>query len=121
MNNLYKQYQVNSILTASPAQLTLMLYNGCIRFSNQAIEALEKADYNKANHFNLRVQDIIVELQATLDDKYEISKQLNDLYEIIRELLVEANIKKDKVLLEEVRLLLIEIKDLWQEVMKRTA
>ena len=117
MNNPYTQYQNNSILTASPQKLTLMLYNGAIKFCNQSMEALEKKDMNKCHYYNLRAQDIIVELQATLDEKYEIAKDFDALYTFILELLVDGNIEKSKEKIEQAKELIIEFRDLWETLM----
>ena len=86
VGNPYQAYQNNSIMTAPKEELTLMLYNGAIKFCNQAIEAIHSKDIQKAHLYNIRVQDIITELQSTLDFKYEISKELDSLYFFIREL-----------------------------------
>lgn len=64
MNNPYAKYKSNSISTATPEELTLMLYNGAIKFCNQAAVALEKKDYMKSNKLIQRVQDIIREFQT---------------------------------------------------------
>ena len=50
--NAYAQYQNNKVLAASPAELTLMLYNGAIKFCNIAEAAIEKKDVDKA-HTNI--------------------------------------------------------------------
>lgn len=119
INNKYQQYQNNSVNTASPQELTLMLYNGAIRFCNQTIEAIENNDIEKSNNYNLKVQNIIVELQATLDDKYEIAKQFNMLYEFIKQLLIEGNMHKDKEKIVQAKEFIEEFRDLWKEIMKK--
>ena len=64
--NTINAYQRNAILTASPAELTLMLYDGAIKFCNIAIMAIEKQDMEKA-HVNLKkAQAIISELRVTI-------------------------------------------------------
>lgn len=101
-NKAYAAYANNKIMTASPAELTLMLYDGAIKFCNIAIMAVEKEDIQQA-HTNIRkVERIIEEFQSTLDDKYPVSKDFNNVYTYLHRRLVEANIKKDKEILEEV-------------------
>lgn len=116
--NPYTQYQNNSILTASRGELTLMLYNGAIKFCNIALEALEKKDIQKAHINIIKTQDIIQELQITLDMKYELSDNIDKLYEYIKELLIDANIEKDMQKLIDAKSFITEFRDMWQQVMK---
>lgn len=116
MANTYKNQQ---IMTASPEMLTLMLYNGAIRFVTESIQGIEEGDYSKAHNANLRAQDIIKEFMSTLDMNYDISKNLFSLYEYMNYRLVQANLKKDLVQLEEVKGMLTEFRDTWMEVIKQ--
>ncbi len=118
MNNPYAKYKSNSISTATPEELTLMLYNGAIKFCNQAAVALEKKDYMKSNKLIQRVQDIIREFQITLKPEYEISAQLNDMYDYIMRTLITANIRKDDKKLQEATDLIRNMRDTWKEAMK---
>ena len=115
MANAYKNQQ---ILTAPPEQLTLLLYNGALRFLNESIQALEAGDLPKAHNANLRVQDIVREFMATLDMSYEISKNWAALYEYVVHCLIEGNIKKDIQQLHNARTILEEMRNTWQEAMK---
>ena len=118
MNNPYEAYKNNTVFTATKEELTLMLYDGAVKFCNQAMVALEKKDYGKTNEMMLKVQSIIQEFQLTLDNKYEISTQLNLLYDYLYNRLVEANMKKDLEILTEVRDHLRSLRDTWKEAMK---
>lgn len=117
-NNTVNAYQRNAILTASPAELTLMLYDGAIKFCNIAIMAIEKKDYMKANDNLKRAQAIISELRATLDHKYEVWEDFDRVYEFIYHVLVEANIKKDVELVDIALKHIREMRDTWKEVMR---
>jgi flagellar secretion chaperone FliS len=117
-NNGYNKYQNNAILTASPQELTLMLYNGAIKFCNQAIVSIDKKEMEKTHNYITRVEDIIQEFIITLDDKYPVSKNFKIMYNYINERLIEANVNKDKEVLEEVLGLLRELRDTWKEAMK---
>lgn len=117
-NNAYNQYKENSVYTASPEELTLMLYNGLVKFIMQAQAAVEEKNIMKANNCIIRAQDIIVEFQTTLDMQYEVSKNLMSLYDYIYRRLVQANIKKDKDILEEILGLAKELRDTWSQAMK---
>lgn len=111
-------YKNQQIMTASPQELTLMLYNGAIRFTSESIIALENNDLNKSHTANLRAQDIVREFIYTLDMQYEISQNWAALYEYINYRLTQANIKKDKEMLVEARGLLTELRDAWHQAMK---
>lgn len=121
MSKQLQSYQNNSVNTASGPQLTLMLYNGCIRFINQGIKALEKNDYELKNKQLQKAQDIIRELMITLDPEVEISKQMMSLYDYILHLLQEGNIKNNIEQIEEALGLITEFRDTWKEAMKQEA
>lgn len=116
-NNAYQAYNNSKILTASPAELTLMLYEGAIKFCNIAIMGVEEKNVEKAHTNIMKVERIITEFQATLDEKYEISKDFDKVYNYLQERLKEANLKKDKEILEEVLTHLRTMRDTWKEVM----
>lgn len=115
----YAAYESNKIMTATPAELTLMLYEGAIKFCNIAIVAIEKKDIEKAHINIIKVQDIITEFQATLDHKYAVAKDFDNVYEYLQQRLLEANLKKDPEILEEVLKHLRTMRDTWKEVMRR--
>jgi len=114
--NMYKNQQ---IMTASPEELTLMLYNGAVRFVNESMQALDQGNLEKANSANLRAQDIVKEFMATLDMQYEISHSLLALYDYIEFRLIQGNLKKDKQQLSEARDMLLELRDTWSQVIKQ--
>ena len=114
----YQQYEKSKILTASPAELTLMLYEGAIKFSNIAIMAIEKGDVEKAHNNIMKVQRIIEEFQITLDFKYPIANDFNNVYNYLMRRLREANMTKDKEILEEVNGHIRTMRDTWKEVMR---
>jgi len=118
LNKAYSQYKQDSIFTSSPEELTLMLYNGLVKFIMQAEKAIEDKDIQKAHESIVRAQDIICEFQSTLDMSYDISKNLYALYDYMKSRLIDANIKKDKEILEEVLDFAKEFRDMWSEAMK---
>lgn len=117
-NNAALAYQNNKIMTATPAELTLMLYDGAIKFSNIAISAIEAKDVQKANVNIIKVEKIIIEFRSTLNFKYSVAKDFDNVYNYLYDRLVEANIKKDKDILEEVIKHLREMRDTWKEVIR---
>ena len=118
LNKAVYQYQQNSIMTATPEELTLMLYNGCIKGIRLAKIGLEDKDYEKANLYLCKAQAIIRELRATLDMKYDISKNLYELYTYFLDRLIEANVKKESSILDEVEQFVSNLRDPWAEAMK---
>ena len=117
--NAYSQYNNSKVLTASPAELTLMLYEGAIKFCNIAIMGIEQGDALKAHTNIVKVENIIIEFQSTLNHKYAVAEDFDKVYNYIYSRLVEANIKKDKKILEEVLVHLRGMRDTWKEVMKK--
>lgn len=114
----YNAYLRSKVMTATPAELTLMLYEGAIKFVNKAIMSIEKDDVMGAHNNLMKTQRIIEELRASLDHKYPVAKEFDTVYEYILRRLVEANIKKDKDILEEILEHLRTMRDTWKEVMK---
>ena len=116
--NAYAKYNNSKVLTASPAELTLMLYDGAIKFCNIAIMGIEQNDIEKT-HINIRkVERIVEEFRSTLDRKYAVAEDFDRVYVYLLQRLLEANIKKDKAILEEVNMHLRSMRDTWKEVMR---
>lgn len=118
MNNPYNQYKQNSITTATPQELTLMLYNGAIKFSKLAKINMEDNNIQETNTNLKKCQDIISELNGTLNMDYEVSKELRSLYTFVREQLVECNIQKNVKILDEIIPIMEDMRDTWQEAME---
>jgi flagellar protein FliS len=113
--NQYLQTQVN---TAIPGELTLMLYNGCLRFMKQAVADLQNKEFEKKNVSINKAQDILDELLITLNHKYDISKNLSSLYIFIKEKLFEASIKLDIECLQVSIDLVTDLRNTWFEALK---
>lgn len=119
-NKGYDAYAKNRILTASPAELTLMLYEGAIKFCNIAIIGIEENDVEKA-HVNIqKVKNIIGEFIVTLDHKYPVAQDFENVYNYLMDRLVEANLKKDVEILNEVLKHLRTMRDTWKELMQQS-
>lgn len=114
-HNAYKQ---NSVTTASPGELTLMLYNGCLKFLTLAKKAMLDKDIQTKNTNLQKAQAIITELMVTLDMNVPISKEIQPLYDYMSRRLLEANIKNDPAIIDEVAGLMTEFRDTWKEVIR---
>ena len=119
MVNAAEAYKRQQILTATPEQLTLMLYNGCLKFIGEGIDAVSAKKYEAANTSLQKAQRIISEFRLTLNMDYEISHQLFPLYNYVYDRLVEGNIKSDVSKLEEAKDIITELRDAWVGAMKK--
>lgn len=118
-NDAANAYKTQQIMTASPEMLTLMLYNGAIRFINENMQAVEERKPEKAYKANERARNIINELSTSLDMSYDISKDLFEMYQFMMRNLYMANINQDKDKLEEIKTMVQEIRDAWAQAMKQ--
>ncbi|HHY13193.1 MAG TPA: flagellar export chaperone FliS [Thermoanaerobacterales bacterium] len=119
--NPYQQYKNTQIQTASQERLLIMLYEGAIKFTNQGKLAFEEEKYDNANELIKRAQDIVNELMISLDfNSGEVAGNLFALYEYIYHQLVQANIKKDTSILDEVTGLLTSLKETWVQALTST-
>lgn len=116
----YKSYQQNSVLTATPGELTLMLYNGCIKFIRQARIAMTEKNVENKNMYLQKAQNIIRELMVTLDQKQPVAQNMLQLYDYINRRLIESNIKNDLEILDEVEGLVTDFRDTWKQVIEIT-
>lgn len=118
VNNGYNQYMRSKIMTASKGELTLMLYEGAIKFCNMAIMCIEKKDIPGAHTNIKKAEAIIEEFMSTLDHKYPVAQDFQNVYEYVYDRLVQANLKKDPEILNEVLEHLRTMRDTWKEVMR---
>ena len=116
--NAATAYNNSKLMTASPAELTLMLYEGAIKFCNLALMAIEKNNFEKANLNIIKAERIISEFRSTLNFKYPVAKDFDNVYDIIYQRLLESNVRKDPELLEEALGYIREMRDTWKEVMR---
>ena len=119
MVNAAEAYKRQQVLTATPEALTLMLYNGALRFMTEGREAIEKKDFEEANNSLQKAQNIITEFRVTLNMEYEIAHQLLPLYNYVYDRLVEANMKSDVKQLDEAKNIITELRDAWAQAMKK--
>ena len=117
----YAQYNTSKVLTAKPAELTLMLYEGAIKFCNIAISGVEESDIQKAHINIIKVQKIIDYLRQTLDMSYPVAQDFDNIYSYLSQRLIEANMNKDLDILNEINTHLHSIRDNWKLVMEKVA
>ena len=118
VNAAAEAYKRQQIMTATPEALTLMLYNGALRFMNEGIEAMQNKHYEQANISLQKAQNIITEFRLTLKMEYDISKQLLQLYNYVYDGLMQGNMQQDVKKIEECRGIITELRDAWRDAMK---
>jgi flagellar protein FliS len=119
-----RTYRANSVLTASPGQLVLMLYDGALRALHLARVGFAQPEndprrFEAINTNLLKAQAIIGELQDTLDHQAggEFAATMHRLYDYYNRRLLEANIHKDAKPVAEVERLLRDVRDAWAEML----
>lgn len=117
----YSQYRETQIMTASQGKLVVLLYEGAIRFMDAATAGLDNKKFDAVNNNLLRAQDILTELALSINfDAGEIATKLYNLYMYFNRRLVEANIRKDKEPIREVRGMLVSLLEAWRQVADKT-
>ena len=119
VNTAADAYKRQQVMTATPEALTLMLYNGCLKFIKEGVEALAEKHYETANESLQKAQNIISEFRVTLNMDYEISHQLLPLYNYAYDRLVEGNMKSDPAIIAEASDIMTELRDAWAQAMKK--
>ncbi len=117
-SNKSSNYLEQKILAARPEELTLMLYDGVIKFVMQGKLFIEKKNFEKTNYVLQRAQAILEELRATLNMDIEISQGLEQIYIYMNDRLYDANVEKDLSILDEILELAEELRDTWKEAME---
>lgn len=118
IQNPYTAYQQNSVNTATPGELTLMLYNGCLKFIRLASQSIENDDMERKNENLIKAQNIIQELNFTLNRNIEISASMGAMYDYMYRRLVQANIKNDTGMLAEVEGYVTDFRDAWKHTIQ---
>lgn len=120
MYNASQIYQTNAVQTASPQELSLMLYNGCLKFIKLASRALEEKNIEQKHIHLVKAQAIITQFRITLDMDIPISKDLDVLYMFINAKLIEANTTNNQETLALAEELVRELRDTWKTMMTGT-
>ncbi|EKD33600.1 MAG: Flagellar protein FliS [uncultured bacterium] len=118
--NAYSQYHQNQILSASPEQILLMLYDGAIRFTRQAIYGIEEDNLTLFHNGIRKSMAIITEFSNSLDHTIggEIAENLDALYNFMIRELTLANLHKDIEKLRIVEKLLVDLRATWEEAVE---
>lgn len=117
--NPYEKYKENSVKTASPGEITLMLFEGCWKFLKKAKIALEEKNISESHNNLIKAQNIVIELMDSLDFNYEISHNLFRVYEFVYNELVQINMTKDAERIDPIIDIMYGYYDTWKEVIKK--
>ena len=120
MNGYTNQYLANTVNSATPEQLMLMLYDGAIRFLNLAMQAIENKQIDKRAYNINKASAIISEFAATLDHSQsaDLAENLDALYSYMLNRLLDANLKNDTEPLEEVKTMLSDLRTTWAQAIE---
>ncbi|MBU9722274.1 MULTISPECIES: flagellar export chaperone FliS [Bacillaceae] len=118
INNPYAKYKQNTVETKSPGELTLMLYEGCIKFIKRAEKAIDEGKVEDRNTNLIKSQNIIRELMVTLKTDSEVAKNMMQMYDFILSRLVDANMNNDKKALQEAETFVVDFRDTWKQVIQ---
>lgn len=117
--NLKQEYLKQSVMTASPAELIVMLFEACIKNLKLAEINLEDSKDCVAAHTHfINAQEIIMELINCLDSSVDLSAKLLDIYDFLLRTIRNMNIKKDLTLLPDTLEILSSMRDSWQMISK---
>lgn len=122
INSAYRQYKTTQVNTANQGKLIIMLYDGAIRFINNALQHISAKEIEDTHKNIVKTQDIITELITSLNmDAGEIAQSLFSIYMYLKNKLTEANINKDPEPLEEVKKHLAVLREAWEEASKNVS
>ena len=118
-----KDYKKQEIMTATPGEILILLYEGAIRFLNLAKAGLQEGNPEKYHNNLLKAQRIVVEFMTSLDMEVggEVAQNLYSLYEYYYFRLIQANLKKDVTMVDEVLEHLRNLKATWEQAIKIAA
>ncbi|WP_195986946.1 flagellar export chaperone FliS [Clostridium sp. D53t1_180928_C8] len=118
--NPYNAYKQNMVNTASNEKLLLMLVDGAVKYTKIARLAIENKDIQRAHKELTRVQDIFTELMVTIDKNAgQVYENMYNIYDFIKSRLVQANLKKDIKIIDEILPLIENVRDTWHEISKK--
>ncbi|HHW13995.1 MAG TPA: flagellar export chaperone FliS [Firmicutes bacterium] len=120
--DLQEKYLQVQVQTATPEGLVTMLYDGLIRFLRQAKANLTSGRMQEANYFLIRAENIVAELNNSLDmSRQPVAESLRNLYEYMLRRMVEANVKKETALVDEVLGMAQQLRETWVEAVKQVS
>ncbi|RKL68375.1 flagellar protein FliS [Salipaludibacillus neizhouensis] len=119
VNNPYAKYKQSSVETKSAGELTLMLYDGCLKFIKRAEKALNEKNMEEKNTNLMKAQNIIRELMVTLNTDVNVSQNMMQMYDFIMSKLIEANTGNDLEALSQAEQFVLDFRDTWKEVIKK--
>ncbi len=118
MANSYQKYVKHDVMMATPMELVVMLYTGCIKRLRLGQMAIEKKDYEAANSNLQRAQDIVMELMLGLDLQYNIARDLMAIYDFVHGQIIRINSTKDASMIDSIVEIMTGMRDSWVQIQK---
>lgn len=118
MTNPYQAYKQQSVMTMTPGQMLVVVFDELIKQLSLSRLAFEKNDIQGINRSLQKSQHILNELKLSLNFEYDISNNLNDIYNYFIRAIMNANIKKDSADLEDILQMVTELRDSFSEADK---
>jgi flagellar protein FliS len=115
--NAYKSYKENSVTTACPEELVVLMYRGLEKYIKQGQIYIKEGNFEKTNEVLLKAQDIVCELMSSLDMEVEISGQLYALYDFLLNCLIEGNIRKESSILQQALGIVSGLREAWEDAL----
>jgi len=125
-DKIAKSYKAQSVQTASPGKLVLMLFDGYLRFTTAAKRAFDETDFTKrnegVNNNLIRAQNIVTELQSSLDMSVpgELPGTLYRLYDYVLHQLQQSNLQKKPEPIDEADKVISELREAWSEMLTQS-
>lgn len=116
--NPYTQYKEQSLSTMAPGELLVKLFDEVIKQCRLSAIAIRSKDYGQANDGLTKSQTIITTLMSSLDMRYPISAELREMYVFLGKQLLNANLQKDAILIEQVLPLIKDLRDSFEQADK---
>ena len=122
MNPYLKQYQRTEVETATPEKVLILLYDGAVQFLNKALKALDDRNIPEIHNNIVGAERILLEFMNTIDFEQggDFAERLNALYQYLYNRLVEANMKKDKEIVQQVLHFLVDLRATWKQAINMT-
>jgi flagellar protein FliS len=118
MANSYQQYVRHDVMMATPMELVVMLYTGCVKHLRLGQMAIDKKDFESVNSHLQRAGDIVMELIMGLDLQYDIGRDLLKIYEFVHRQIVSANVEKNAAMISPVLDIMSSLRETWVQVQK---
>ena len=118
MLNAFEQYKKTSVNTMTKAELLILLFDEAIKKLNRSKVLMEQGDFQNAKINLEKTRNIFIYLTVNLDEKYEMSQELSDMYMFFNAEIIKASSMKSTKYIDEILPMVKELRDTWEEADK---